>query len=161
MARPRRAALILAALATAAYLSLVYLGQKRAAEAGPASPALHDLVIETKAGEVRLKVELAADPSAWAQGLKGRTSLPRDRGMLFLFPKASADPFWMKDTLIPLSVAFADSGGRILRIMEMEPCREDPCPLYYPGVAYRQALEVNRGWFKEHNVVPGDRWRLE
>jgi len=90
-----------------------------------------------------------------------RKSLPEDQGLLFLFPQATGSPFWMKNTLIPLSIAFADQNGKILRILDMEPCPKDPCPTYYPGVAYRQALEVNRGWFARHGVKEGDRWRLK
>ena len=66
----------------------------------------------------------------------------------------------MKDTLIPLSIAFWDGRGRIVRILDMTPCRADPCPTYDPRVAYRGALEVNRGAFKRWGVQRGDRVRL-
>ena len=65
--------------------------------------------------------------------------------------------FWMKNTLIPLSIAFFDRQGVILRILDMEPCRADPCPVYYPGVVYQGALEVNQGWFRRRGLAEGAR----
>jgi uncharacterized membrane protein (UPF0127 family) len=67
----------------------------------------------------------------------------------------------MKNTLIPLSIAFLDADGRILRILDMEPCEADPCPLYPPGVAYTSALEVNQGAFERWGVEVGDLVTLE
>jgi hypothetical protein len=63
----------------------------------------------------------------------------------------------MKNTLIPLSIAFFDRQGVILRILDMEPCRADPCPVYYPGVVYQGALEVNQGWFRRRGLKEGAR----
>ncbi len=90
----------------------------------------------------------------------GRTSLPADEGMLFTWHQDRSGAFWMKDTLIPLSIAFYGADGRILRILDMTPCREDPCDLYDPGVAYRGALEVNRGAFGRLGISAGDRLRI-
>jgi uncharacterized protein len=119
------------------------------------------LLIETSDGEVTVEVEVADDQGERAQGLMGRTELAPDAGMVFLFPEPTRGAFWMKDTLIPLSIAFYDDEGRILRILDMEPCRRDPCRLYDPEVAYRGALEVNQGAFARWNVGEGDRVRLE
>jgi uncharacterized protein len=119
------------------------------------------LVIETSSGEVTVEVEVADDQGERAQGLMGRTELAPDAGMIFLFPEATRGAFWMKNTLIPLSIAFYDADGRILQILDMEPCRRDPCPLYDPEVEYRGALEVNQGAFARWNVNEGDRVRLE
>jgi uncharacterized protein len=103
-----------------------------------------------------------ADTSAEReQGLMGRQSLDSDAGMVFVFPRDTKNAFWMKDTLIPLSIAFYDDGGRIVSLLDMNPCRAEPCPLYSPGVAYRGALEVNRGAFDRWGVRVGDRLRLE
>jgi len=154
----RVAAFLLAVALVVAALGHVLLGQ-RVRETQ--SPRLYELVIETARGPVVLKVEIASTPEAWQRGLMFRESLPEDQGMLFLFPQATGSPFWMKNTRIPLSIAFADQNGKILRMLDMEPCKADPCPSYYPGVAYRQALEVNRGWFQRHGVKEGDRWRLK
>ena len=91
----------------------------------------------------------------------GRTELAPEAGMIFVFPNDVSGAFWMKNTLIPLSIAFYAEDGRILRILDMEPCAEDPCPLYDPGVPYRGALEVNEGAFDRWTVREGDHVRLE
>lgn len=81
--------------------------------------------------------------------------------MAFLWTEDTTTGFHMKDTLIPLTVAFFDVDGRILRILEMVPCRADPCPAYDPGVRYRGALEVNAGALERKGARPGDRVRIE
>jgi uncharacterized protein len=118
-------------------------------------------VIETGAGQVTVAVEIAESAEEQQVGLMHREALDDDAGMLFLFPGEHRGGFWMKDTLIPLSIAFVGSNGRIARILDMEPCRADPCPIYDPGVAYTSALEVNRGAFGRWGVEEGDRLRLE
>jgi uncharacterized protein len=118
-------------------------------------------LITTADEEVELSVEVADDEAERARGLMLRTSLPDDAGMVFLYPKPTEGSFWMKNTLIPLSIAFADAGGTILRILDMEPCEADPCEIYDPGVFYRSALEVNKGAFDRLGVEEGDRLRLE
>ena len=119
------------------------------------------VVIGTDAGEVEVAVEVADDDEERQLGLMNRESLPADAGMLFVFEEESSGGFWMKNTLIPLSIAFADAGGTILRILDMEPCEADPCEIYDPGVFYRNALEVNKGAFDRLGVEEGDRLRLE
>lgn len=118
-------------------------------------------MISTSTGDVPVQVEVADDEDERTHGLMGRTELGEEAGMVFLFPADTRGAFWMKNTLIPLSIAFYAADGRIVRILDMEPCREDPCPLYEPGVAYRGALEVNQGAFDRWNVREGDRVRLE
>jgi uncharacterized protein len=118
-------------------------------------------VIATSEGKVAVHVEVADTEGARRRGLMGRESLDDEAGMVFVFPETTRGPFWMKDTLIPLSIAFYGDDGRILRILDMEPCRQDPCPLYDPGVSYRGALEVNRGAFDRWGVSAGDILRLE
>jgi hypothetical protein len=113
--------------------------------------------IRTAQRTVTVRVELASTPAQLRQGLKGRRSLPRDAGMAFLFAGDTRGTFWMKDTLIPLSVAFWDRRGRIVRILDMAPCRRDPCAVYDPKLAFRGALEVNRGAFRRWGIRPGAR----
>jgi uncharacterized membrane protein (UPF0127 family) len=132
-----------------------------AACGGDEEPGGSRVVISTSTGDVPVQVEVADDEDERARGLMGRTELEENAGMVFLFPEETRGAFWMKNTLIPLSIAFYDADGRILRILDMEPCREDPCPLYEPGVAYRGALEVNRGAFERWGVREGDRLSLE
>lgn len=120
-----------------------------------------DLVIEAGSGEIRVHVEIAATYEAKVKGLMERRSLPADGGMVFLRDEARDGAFWMKDTLIPLSLAVWGEDGRILAVLDMEPCRADPCPTYDPGVAWMGAVEVNQGFFEDSGVEIGDRLRLE
>jgi uncharacterized membrane protein (UPF0127 family) len=110
--------------------------------------------------ETTVAVEIADTPAEREQGLMGRTTLPDGAGMVFVFPEDQRGAFWMKDTLIPLSIAFYAADGRIVKILDMEPCDADPCPLYDPGVAYRGALEVNQGAFESWGISAGDRLRI-
>lgn len=119
-----------------------------------------ELVIEASSGEIRLKVEIAATYESKVKGLMGRRSLPTDAGMVFLRNEPDLGSFWMKNTLIPLSLAVWGPDGRIGSILDMEPCREDPCPLYDPGVSWIGAVEVNQGFFDRSGVEVGDRVRV-
>jgi hypothetical protein len=82
-----------------------------------------------------------------------RFSLPPDHGMLFVFPVARPQAFWMKDTYIPLSVAFVDSQGRILNIEDMRP--RDESTHWSQGPAL-YAIEMLKGWFVDRGIGPGD-----
>ena len=116
--------------------------------------------ISTGTKRVLVRVEVARTDADRARGLMWRRSLPRDAGMLFVFPREIKGPFWMKNTLIPLSIAFYGADGRIRRILDMTPCEADPCPVYDPRVRYKGALEVNRGAFRRWGVRRGDVIRL-
>ncbi|MGH2758152.1 MAG: DUF192 domain-containing protein [Actinomycetota bacterium] len=110
-------------------------------------------------------VEIAADPEHHQRGLMFREDLDEDAGMLFIFPAPKEGGFWMKNTLIPLSIAYMSWGGdstfEVLSIVDMEPCRVEDCPNYPAGVAFDAALEVNQGWFEEHGVTEGSEAELE
>jgi hypothetical protein len=114
------------------------------------------LVIQTDGGPVEVHVEVADSESERETGLMNRTSLDPDGGMLFVFGGDTDAAFWMKDTLIPLSIAFIDADGRIVTIHDMEPCTADPCEVYGSDAPYRTALEVNKGAFDEWGVRVGD-----
>lgn len=101
-----------------------------------------------------LKVEIVATPELRARGLMFREKLGRDEGMLFVFEELGYHAMWMKNTLIPLSVAFVDEGGRILNIADMEPHSLDSHAAAGPA---RYAIETNRGWFAQRRVKPGDK----
>jgi uncharacterized membrane protein (UPF0127 family) len=118
------------------------------------------LSIRTRTGLVELRVEVADTDAARQRGLMGRRSLATDAGMAFVFDHPTEGGFWMKDTLIPLDIAFWAPGGRIVAVLRMSPCRADPCPLYSPGLAYVGAVEANRGFFADHAVRVGDVVRL-
>jgi uncharacterized membrane protein (UPF0127 family) len=117
-------------------------------------------LIATERATVSVQVEIAETDAARSTGLMYRKRLAPRAGMVFLFPSDTSSGFWMKNTKIPLSIAFYDSGGRILRIMDMTPCRADPCRVYEPKVEYRAALEVNRGAFRRWHVRVGDTIQL-
>ena len=112
--------------------------------------------IETASGPVTFAVEVAETTEAHQRGLMGRRELASDAGMIFVFADEQNRRFWMKDTLIPLSIAYADSTGRIVSIVDMEPCTADPCPLYSSDAPAQFALEVNQGRFDELGVQVGD-----
>ncbi len=113
-----------------------------------------ELVIVNSLGEeVYVKVELASDDTQHSKGLSGRGSLCDDHGMLFIFEDDITSGFWMKDTSIPLSIAFISENGTIIDIQDMEPYS---LKSHSPGVPYRYALEVNQGFFLENDVDVGD-----
>ncbi|HEX2505213.1 MAG TPA: DUF192 domain-containing protein [Gaiellaceae bacterium] len=118
-------------------------------------------VLEGNAGSVTVSVEVADSPAERAQGLKGRENLASDAGMVFLFGEPVLAEFVMEDTLIPLSIAFADADGRIVAVEDMEPCRARPCPTYGAGRPFTTALEVNEGAFDRWGIGVGDRLRVE
>jgi uncharacterized protein len=107
-----------------------------------------------------LSVSIADSPAEQRAGLMGVDHLPRNEGMAFVYDEPVEHTFWMKDTLIPLSIAFVDRSGRVVGLREMEPCRADPCPTYGAGGPYVLAVEANRGWFDDHGVEVGDRAEL-
>jgi uncharacterized membrane protein (UPF0127 family) len=106
---------------------------------------------------IQIDVLIADDGEERAHGLMYRRSLRDDLGMVFRWDQDQDTGFWMKNTLIPLSIAFYDVNGVILRIMDMDPCDEEPCPTYNPGVMYRGALEVKQGSFETWGIDEGDR----
>jgi uncharacterized membrane protein (UPF0127 family) len=108
-----------------------------------------------------LAVDVADTPAERRRGLMGVEHLPRNGGMAFVFRRPVSSVFWMKDTLIPLSIAFVDEQGEIVTIRDMEPCRSDACPRYAAARPYVLAVEANRGWYQEHGVRVGDRAELE
>jgi hypothetical protein len=119
------------------------------------------VAITTKDSEVSVDVEVATTDEQREQGLMNRESMPDDAGMFFVFPsEQSGVGFWMKDTLIPLSVAVAGADGRITQIVDMEPCEADPCPVYGLG-SFFSALEVNKGAFDGWGVEVGDQMELQ
>src|SRR5215216_7853289 len=96
---------------------------------------------------VTVRLEIAADPAARARGLMGRREVPEGTGMVFLYPEDVAEAFWMKNTLVPLSIAFVAADGRVVSVAEMTPCEADPCPSYAPAGPYRYAVELAAGAF--------------
>ena len=100
----------------------------------------------------RLQVEIANTPDLREVGLMNRSALGADAGMLFVFPSDTNAAFWMKDTLIPLSIAFLRADGTIVHIEDMQPQTETN---HYSTEPYRYAIEANQGWFAARGVVEG------
>ena len=119
----------------------------------------HGIVSFNEHGDVtRVQVEIADNTLSQEYGLMCRASLAPNAGMLFSFSQSSQDPFWMKNTLIPLSIAFMDARWRIVTLLDM-PVAPDPENgpfVYYTSKApYRYALEVNQGFFSQHGIDTG------
>jgi uncharacterized membrane protein (UPF0127 family) len=159
-AMPRLAPIVVALIA----LALTACGgdEKTTATAAQTEFGRGSVTIETAEGKVVVPVEIARTEQERELGLMNRTSMPEDDGMLFDFggPQENVG-FWMKNTLIPLSVAFADENGRIASILDMEPCEADPCKVYDPGATFVTALETNQGAFERWGVEVGDRMTLD
>jgi uncharacterized protein len=121
-----------------------------------AEPATVAYRLEPATGAARtVRLEVAADPAARARGLMGRRQVPEGTGMVFLYPSDVAEAYWMKNTLVPLSIAFVAADGRVVSVAEMTPCKADPCPSYPPTGPYRYAVELAAGSFGEAGVGPG------
>lgn len=103
--------------------------------------------------EFEVIVEIADDPEERQKGLMGRDSLCENCGMLFVYKKDVDNGFWMKDTQIPLSIAFIHKNGTINEIQQMDPNTLDS---HKPDSFYRYALEVNQGYFQENQIDAGD-----
>ena len=102
----------------------------------------------------RTEAEVAADQANRMQGLMHRNSMPANHGMLFVFTTADRHCMWMRNTLLPLSVAFLDEQGRILNIENMKPKTETSHCAAAPA---RFALEMNLDWFSRKGIKPGQR----
>jgi uncharacterized membrane protein (UPF0127 family) len=148
-------------------------GEKTAAETTVREPGRTDQGAQTESGspepptvtihpsgggEVEVRVRIADDIFERVEGLRGRRNLPENRGMLFVYTEEEESlAYTMEDTLVPLSIAFMDSEGRIVDIKDMEPGTEGP---YVNEEPAQYALEVNQGFFEENGVEVGDRAEL-
>jgi len=137
------------------------LSASATAPANPACPIQaftykHGVLSFDEHGDVtRVQVEIADSALAREYGLMCRTSLAPNSGMLFSFSETLQDAFWMKNTLIPLSIAFMDARWHIVTLLDM-PVAADPLngpfPFYNSKAPYRYALEVNEGFFTQHGI---------
>jgi hypothetical protein len=100
-----------------------------------------------------ITVEVANKAATRMTGLMFRRSLPQDQGMLFVFPDDTVRAFWMKNTQIPLSIAFMDDQGKIENILEMPPYSEEQ---FFSEGPSKFALEMNTGWFNRNGLKAGD-----
>lgn len=179
-------------IATAVMLVTLMIGacsssDKGGADNNEASAHAHDaglplLTFTTAGGDrVPLAVEVADEAHEMTCGLMHRTELPAEQGMIFIYTQDAAGGFWMRNTLIPLSIAYTAADGRIVDILDMAPVPapgntpyrlpdgsivpvadgQQPPPgatwmTYPPRGPYRYAIEVNEGWFARHEIAIGD-----
>ena len=136
-------------LAVAAFAALLPFGAL-AQDAKPQSLP----TTKIRVGAHAIDAEVAQNPQQRALGLMYRFSLPADRGMLFVFPRPEPLGFWMRNTYIPLSIAYMDADGTILNILDMKPHDESRHPSAGPAL---YALEMRKGWFAERGIGPGTR----
>jgi uncharacterized membrane protein (UPF0127 family) len=108
--------------------------------------------------DVVIQIEVADTPSTRSAGLQGRTSLEKDKGMLFVFPEEAQLNFWMKKTLIPLDIIYVSEDYKIVDIIpDAQPCTESPCTIYPSGSKCRYAIEVNAGFTIINGIKIGDK----
>jgi uncharacterized protein len=113
-------------------------------------------VVDLAAGMHLIRAEVADNMSARTTGLMHRKSMAQNAGMVFVFAENAAHCMWMKNTLIPLSVAFLDEAGAIINIADMQPHSEQSHCAARPA---RYALEMNKGWFAQRGIKPGAKLR--
>lgn len=160
--RAAMAAVCMVALATTA------CAQNTAADAVPGSAKPAPQVAQTapmehmaqmnlprtqlRAGKARMEVQIASTAHQLQTGLMHRRKMPADEGMLFVFPQADVQCFWMKNTLLPLTAAFVAADGTIVNLADMQPLSEQNHCSVQP-VPY--VLEMHQGWFKRKGIRPG------
>lgn len=110
-------------------------------------------VVTLKIDGHSVEAEVANKESTRMTGLMFRREMDKDHGMIFVFPDSEIRAFWMKNTIIPLSIAYMDGKGVILNILEMPPETEDT---FYSAGQAKYALEMNTGWYKKNGVKAGD-----
>ena len=111
-------------------------------------------IIELSIKNSKLKTEVVADNMTRSIGLMNRFSLAPDHGMLFVFAQSEPLAFWMKNTFVPLSIAYVDSKGVIVSVVDMKPHDESTHPSGAPAMF---AIEMKQGWFKERGIIAGDK----
>ncbi len=111
--------------------------------------------ISLRIGQAKILAEVADEPQERQVGLMGREQLAEGKGMLFVFSSPQPMNFWMRDTLVPLSIAYINGAGVIREIHDLQPLDETPAFSTFRDLVY--ALEVPQGWFHRNKILPGDR----
>lgn len=111
----------------------------------------------------KIWVEIADDDRERQQGLMYRRSLGKDEGMLFIFPREDNLSFWMRNTFIPLTIAYFDKDGVLVDMYDMQPFGEKPGdpPTYRSKKPAKYALEMNLGWFQKNKIGLGSKLNVE
>ena len=128
-------------------------------EKTPITPVASDTYFSIPIGNDELKLQLALTESERSRGLMYRSTLLENHGMLFLFEKPGKYPFWMRNTQIPLDLAYFDAQGRLLEIHSLYPYNENSVYPYSEEALI--AVEMNQGWFSGKNIRPGAKLDLE
>lgn len=122
------------------------------AQSGPQPPLA---ISELRVGGKTVRAEIADEEHERATGLMFRDAIAPDAGMLFVMDRIGPVGFWMKNTRVPLTIAYMDSNGRILELHDLKPLDVTPVPSRFRNIAF--ALEMPQGWFSKNNVWPGER----
>jgi uncharacterized membrane protein (UPF0127 family) len=134
-----------------ASVGIAFLAASAGAQTGP-QPRLP--TVQLRAGMHLIAAEVAQTPQQQATGMMFRTSMGANEAMLFADEQASVRCFWMRNTLIPLAIAFLKDDGTVVNIAEMQPRSDDS---HCSKAPVRYALEMNAGWFAKRGVKPGSR----
>ncbi|HJO09817.1 MAG TPA: DUF192 domain-containing protein [Verrucomicrobiota bacterium] len=124
----------------------------------PSSPVTNQaqprlMMLKIYLGATELTVEIADENHERQAGMMHRTTMPENEGMLFVFPYPHQTGFWMKNTTLPLSIAYIDRASRVVEIHDLLPGDTKPVESRSDRIQY--ALEVNQGWFDRHGIKPG------
>jgi uncharacterized protein len=130
------------------------LAQAQAQAQEQGTPQLNLPTVQLQAGMHNIRAQVAATPDQRSTGLMHRKEMPQHEGMLFVFEQPSVQCFWMKNTLLPLSIAFLADDGAVVNIDEMKPLTLDSHCSTKP---VRYVLEMNQGWFAKKGVKAGTR----
>jgi uncharacterized membrane protein (UPF0127 family) len=147
----RSSTVLLQALALA---TAVWAGPATTASPSP-SPTPETVPLTMPSGKV-FTVELMRTEEQVHKGLMGRKSLPRDRGLLFIFETSEFHTFWMKNCKFPIDMIWLDENGRVVHVEEnVPPCKEEPCPTYAPMRRARYVVEINAGQARQEQALVG------
>lgn len=137
-------------LVFAVFLTLAAIKCPAQTQAQPELP-----VTKLTVGGKTIRAEIADEDHERTAGLMFRKDLAADAGMLFIMPQTGPASFWMRNTELPLTIAYIAPNGAIMDLHDLEPYNEQPVPSRFPQIAY--ALEMPRGWFTKNNIWPGER----
>ncbi len=129
------------------FLKFVFLVSTLFLASCQSSSADKSLYYNITIGGQTFETELADTPEKRIQGLMSRSSLDKNKGMLFSFEKEGFHAIWMKNTLLPLDIIWISKDQRVVDVQSLSPCTEDPCPSFRPRSPAKFILEVNKGSF--------------
>ena len=124
-------------------------------DAPPAQPKGPEAWFPMKIGSVGLRVQVMVRDMELQQGLMHRSMLGDDDGMVFVYPDPGGRSFWMRNTLIPLDIGFFSPDGVLSEVRAMNPLDETPITSYSSNIQF--AIEMNQGWYHQHDLKPGTR----